>query len=232
MFCRKLIKKSKEVRTICVSPIMKILTYNINLSSQEKIDKVLGYEADVNILPEVACKEQIKIPEGYRMEWIGDFRHKGLGIIWKSDIKAEVPSWFNPKHQYFLPLLIDGKLIMAAWPTTTEQNRPMKYPQIAMAALQEYAPYIKEYPTVITGDMNCYKGQSGETKQYSIQAILSFLEEMGLVSAYHDRTGEALGCETKATYYHQFKENLLFFLIILFPTSLSYLMNLGNGTEC
>ena len=211
---------------------MKILTYNINLSSQEKIDKVLGYEADVNILPEVACKEQIKIPEGYRMEWIGDFRHKGLGIIWKSDIKAEVPSWFNPKHQYFLPLLIDGKLIMAAWPTTTEQNRPMKYPQIAMAALQEYAPYIKEYPTVITGDMNCYKGQSGETKQYSIQAILSFLEEMGLVSAYHDRTGEALGCETKATYYHQFKENLLFFLIILFPTSLSYLMNLGNGTEC
>lgn len=191
---------------------MKILTYNINLSSQEKIDKVLGYEADIYILPEVACKEQVKIPSGYSMEWMGDFPHKGLGIIWKSDIKAEVPEWFNPKHQYFLPLLIGGKLIMAAWPTTTEQNRPMKYPQIAMAALQEYAPYIKEYPTVITGDMNCYKGQSGETKLYSIQAILSFLEEMGLVSAYHDRTGEALGCETKATYYHQFKENLPFFL--------------------
>ena len=191
---------------------MKILTYNINLSSQEKIDKVLGYEADIYILPEVACKEQIKIPDGYRMEWIGDFRHKGLGIIWKSDIKAEVPSWFNPKHQYFLPLLIDGKLIMAAWPTTTEQNKPMKYPQIAMIALEEYAPYFKEYPTVITGDMNCYKGQSGETKQYSIQAILSFLEEMGLVSSYHDRTGEALGNETKATYYHQFKESQPFFI--------------------
>ena len=197
---------------------MKILTYNINLSSQEKKDKVMGYEADVNILPEVACKEQIKIPDGYRMEWIGDFRHKGLGIIWKSDIKAEVPSWFNPKHQYFLPLLIDEKLIMAAWPTTTEQNKPMKYPQIAMAALQEYAPYIKEYPTVITGDMNCYKGQSGETKQYSIQAIMSFLEEMGLVSAYHDRTGEALGSESKATYYHQFKENLPFFLDYTFSS--------------
>ena len=142
----------------------------------------------------------------------GRLSHKGLGIIWKSSIKAEVPDWFNPKHQYFLPLLIDRKLIMAAWPTTTEQNSPMKYPQIAMAALQEYAPYIKEYPTVITGDMNCYKGQSGETKQYSIQTILSFLGGMGLVSAYHDRTGEALGCETRATYYHQFKENLPFFL--------------------
>ena len=88
----------------------------------------------------------------------------------------------------------------------------MKYPQIAMAALQEYAPYIKEHPTVITGDMNCYKGQSGETKQHSIQAILSFLEEMGLVSSYHDRTGEALGNETKATYYHQVKESQPFFI--------------------
>ena len=39
----------------------------------------------------------------------------------------------------------------------------MKYPEIAMKALQEYAPYIKQLPTIISGDMNCYKGQSGET---------------------------------------------------------------------
>lgn len=191
---------------------MKILTYNINLSSQEKIDKILGYEADVYILPEVACKEQVKIPDGYYMEWMGDFPHKGLGVIWKSCVKAEVPEWFNPRHQYFLPLLIDGKLILAAWPTTTEQNKPMKYPQIAMTAIQEYTRYLKEYPSVITGDMNCYKGQSGETKQYCIQAILSFLGGIGMVSAYHDMTGEALGSETKSTYYHQFKESLPFFL--------------------
>lgn len=191
---------------------MKILTYNIGLSSQEKIDKILKNEADVYVLPEMACKAQVKLPDSYKMEWMGDFPHKGLGVIWRSEMKAEVPGWFNPKHQYFLPLLIDGKLILASWPTTTEQNKPMKYPQIAMIALEEYAPYSREYPTVITGDMNCYKGQSGETRQYSIQAILSFLENMGLVSAYHDRTGEALGCETKATYYHQFKENMPFFL--------------------
>ena len=35
---------------------------------------------------------------------------------------------------------------------------------------------------------------------------------MGLVSSYHDRTGEALGNETKATYYHQFKESQSFFI--------------------
>lgn len=101
---------------------MKILAYNINLSSQEKIDKVLGYNADVYILPEVACPSQVKLPEGYRMEWMGDSDYKGLGIIWKSNLNAEIAGWFNPKHQYFLPILIDGKLIMAA-AYQPQQNR-------------------------------------------------------------------------------------------------------------
>ena len=191
---------------------MKILTYNIHLSTQEKVDIVLGNGADVYILPELACPSRVMLPDGYKIEWTGDIDHKGLGIIWKSSLKAVVPTWYNPKHQYFLPVIIEGKLIVAAWPTTTEENKPKKYPQIAMEAFREYACHFQEYPTIITGDMNCYKGQSGETKQYSIQTILSFLGGMGLVSAYHDRTGEALGNETKATYYHQFKENLPFFL--------------------
>ncbi len=207
---------------------MKIIAYNINLSSQDKIDKVLGYDADVFILPEVACQSRIVLPEGYNMEWMGDFADKGLGVIWKSGINAELPSWFNPRHQYFLPLMIDGKLIIAAWSTTTEQNKPMKYPQIAIMALQEYAPYLKEYPSLITGDMNCYKGQSGETKKYSIQAIFDFLGSVGIVSAYHDRSGETLGSESKTTYFHQFKEDKPFFLDYTFSNIVLKSYKLGD----
>ena len=191
---------------------MKIIAYNINLYCQERIDRVLEYGADGNILPEVACKEQVNLPDGYQMEWVGDYAHKGLGVIWKSCLNSEVPEWYNAKHQYFLPLIVNGTLIVAAWPTTNKQNSPMKYPQIAMMALQEYAPYFKEYPTVISGDMNLYKGQSGETKQCSIQSIFDFLGGLCFVSAYHDMTGEELGKETAATYYHQFKENKRFFI--------------------
>lgn len=191
---------------------MKIIAYNISLSNQKKIDRILEYDADVYILPEIACTSSISLPEGYRMEWTGDLPYKGLGVIWKSSLNVEVPKWFNPKLNYFLPLIIDGILIVAAWPTTTAQNSPMKYPEIAMKALQEYAPYIKQLPTIISGDMNCYKGQSGETKQFSIQAICDFLGEMNLVSVYHDMTGEALGNESCATYCHQFKKNQPFFI--------------------
>ena len=197
---------------------MKIIAYNINLSSQEKIDRILEHDADVYILPEIACKPSVSLPEGYQMEWTGDIPHKGLGVIWKPSVKVEVPKWFNPKLQYFLPLMIDGYLIIAAWPTTTEQNSPMKYPEIAMKALQEYAPYIKQFPTIVSGDMNLYKGQSGETKKFSIQAICDFLKQMNVVSVYHEMTDEVLGTESCATYYHQFKKNQPFFIDYTFSS--------------
>jgi len=191
---------------------MKILSYNINRFTQEKFDKILQFNADVYILPEIACPAQVRLSDEYRMAWMGNYEFKGLGIVWKSVFKTEVPSWFNPSHEYLLPLKIEEKLIIAAWPTRTGNNAPKDYPQIAMEALQYYTPYLKEFPTIISGDMNCYKGQAGETKQFNIQTIFEFLEGIGYVSAYHHQTGEAIGNESVATYYHRFNDKSPFFL--------------------
>ena len=38
---------------------MKILSYNINRFTQEKIDKILQFNADVYIMPEIACPAQV-----------------------------------------------------------------------------------------------------------------------------------------------------------------------------
>ncbi len=191
---------------------MKILSYNINLCTQEKLDKVLQDDSDVFILPEAARPELLKLPDMYRMQWMGNCDIKGLGIIWKSQLNAEVPDCFNISHQYILPMIIEGKLIIASWPTHTEQNKPKSYPRIMMEAIEAYTPYFNMYPTVISGDMNCYVGQSGETKTYNIAAIYDYLTCLGFMSAYHHSTGETLGHESAATYHHQFKESMPFFI--------------------
>ena len=77
---------------------MKLLSYNINRFTQEKFDKILQFNADVYILPEIACPAQVRLPDEYRMEWMGNYEFKGLGIVWKSVFKAEVPKWFNSNH--------------------------------------------------------------------------------------------------------------------------------------
>ena len=48
---------------------MKILSYNINRFTQEKLDKILQFNYDVNILPEIASPAQVRLPKEYSMEW-------------------------------------------------------------------------------------------------------------------------------------------------------------------
>ena len=191
---------------------MKVISYNIHKFTQEKLDKVLQFDADVFILPEVACPSMVQLPEGFEMVWTGDIDFKGLGVVWKSNLKAVVPGWFNPENRYFIPLQFEEILILASWPTMMEQNAPKRYPQILIEALQEYEPYLKNHPTIISGDMNCYKGQSGATKKYSVEAVFEYLQSLGYSSVYHQKTGEELGNESKPTFYYLFKESAPFFL--------------------
>ena len=42
------------------------------------------------------------------------------------------------------------------------------------------------------------------------------MDSLGLHSLYHTLTGEMYGKETKATYFHQFKEDMPFFIDYVF----------------
>ena len=52
---------------------MKIISFNISRFSQEKLDHILSNKADIYILPELASPQMVSLPEGYKMEWMGDF---------------------------------------------------------------------------------------------------------------------------------------------------------------
>lgn len=199
---------------------MKIICHNINDSQQWKIDRLLATEADVIVVPEIACPEQITLSEGYNMAWEGitwNFRGKqkwkGLGVIWKKG-KGFVPDWYNPKLCYGIPLIYDDVLVLAFWPTKRKDISEKKlYPQIAQEIIAEYASHFKGKKVIITGDFNCYVNQRDYSKEYGdIRRIDEILENHGLYSIYHRQTGEPLGKETTPTYYHLFKETLPFFI--------------------
>ena len=191
---------------------MKIISYNIHHCTQEKVDIILKRGADVCILPELANPDMLTIPAGYRAFWTGDIDWKGLGIIVRPGLQARVPEWFNPSNKYFIPLVTEGKLIIAAWPTRRKSNEPKGYPQIAMEGIREYAGHFDAFPTLISGDLNLYRGQQDETEEYSILSLAFFLKRYGMASAYHFITHELFGEESVATYYHRFQKDQPFFL--------------------
>lgn len=199
---------------------MKILSYNISTCKQWKVDRLLEIDADIFVVPEMACTEQVAIPEGYEMAWNGikweygeDLKSKGLGIIWKKGCGV-IPEWYNPELTFAIPLICNGTLVLAFWPTKRKGvSDQMKYPQIAQILIEEYKPHFAENPTVIIGDFNCYVNQSDYTKKYGdILRINEILEYAGLHSVYHKQTGEKFGEETHPTYFHLFKPELPFML--------------------
>lgn len=192
---------------------MKILSYNINHYSPEKIDKIISLNADINVIPELACPQLTSTPDDYDQVWQGVYEPKGLGVFWKKSVKCETPQWWNKDHKYIIPLIVDNSwLLIAAWPTI-HKGEDKVYPQILLDALREYEPYLKQYPTLITGDFNCFIGQSGATKKRGrLQEIIALLGEYGITSLYHSRTDETFGKESRCTYHHLFKEDSRFFL--------------------
>lgn len=194
---------------------MKILSYNIHRCSQEKIDYVLSRGADIMVLPECACPEQVTLPDGYAMTWQGDdaTKWKGLGVIWKRTVRCRVADWYEDSHKYMIPLIIEDKwLLLAAWPTMLPTEKK-SYPQILLDCLKAYSHYIKAMPTMITGDFNCYIGQGGVSKQTgTFEQCIACMRELRLHSEYHERTQEEFGKESCFTYHHQFKEDMPFFL--------------------
>ena len=198
---------------------MKIVSYNINDSYPWKIERLLKMDADVLVVPEITCPEDAHLPDEYEMEWNGisyfwQFRRwKGLGVLWKKGT-GYTPEWYNPNHFYAIPLIIGDILILAIWPTKRKKVTDDKlYPQIAQEILSEYAPYFKDYRTIVIGDFNCYVDQVDSSEQYGdILRVNEILTSHGLHSVYHEQTGEAFGKETTPTYYHRFNADLPFFL--------------------
>lgn len=192
---------------------MKIICYNIAYCNQIKIDHLLSMDADYYIVPEMAEPRLLTIPDGYESKWVGLYPQKGLGVIWRKTLEVkELP--ITIEQNFFIPLLVENKLIVAAWPTKRGVSEKLAYPKIAMLAFKQLAKYIDKYQTLITGDFNCYKGQSGETKAFSIESIDSVLNEHGLHSLYHWLNKEEIGKESLCTYHHMNKpdDNMRFFI--------------------
>lgn len=192
---------------------MKIISYNINRCTQEKIDSLLSRQADLYILPEMAEPRLLSFSDCFEAKWTGDYPQKGLGVIYKKTLNID-DAPIEVDQNYFIPLIVNDRLIVAAWPTKQGVSEKLSYPKITMLAFEQLAPLIAKLPTIISGDFNCYKGQSGQTKNSSIEAIDNFLQQHGLHSLYHRMSGESIGEESICTYHHLFKKekNMEFFI--------------------
>lgn len=206
---RKLeIKEMNEIKTEMEKKKMesvKIISYNIQSYTEEKLAKLLSQEADVYVIPEIATNEKIEIPNEYvnvyEIERIWNNKHptKGLGIIWKKGNGHYIPDWKNKELTFAIPLIYNNIFILGFWPTKIEKKT---YTKIAEEIIDYYSPYFNSYEQcIITGDFNLFHNKLN--KASDIITINKKLNDHNLLSVFHTKYNKAFGKEEQATYFHK-----------------------------
>lgn len=180
---------------------MRLVTWNCNLSLSRKLNLLLNLQPDIAVIQE--CEEALVAPKGYIFKWRGNNPKKGLGILLKEQEVAVNPL-MKAEWTYFLPITLPetGIRLLATWAYNHRATRfgssCIGYPIEVLEALSDW---LSEGPSLVVGDFNnsvVWDKPNGLLNFVSIEAKLS---ELGFRSAYHAHTTEALGLETRPTFF-------------------------------
>lgn len=184
---------------------LRLVSWNCAGAFRRKSAALDQFDADVLVIQE--CEDPAVIGGSY-LEWAGDHlwlaggRHKGLGVFACKGHALEPLDWDNGGFGNFLPCRIDGaQLLLAIWARDAKSatfryvRQIWHYLALNGAALGHNA--------VVCGDFNSNAIWNDRYRGGNHSDVVRALAAQGLVSAYHARSGEAHGQETRPTFYLQ-----------------------------
>jgi len=163
-----------------------------------KLSDLASLGADIAVVPE--CP---RIPEqpGATI-WVGAKPAKGLAVFATEPWRVHRVPAPRGLPRYALPVQVSGPesfLLMAIW---AQPHRTVPYVRGMHRAIRACRSLMQDRPTVLLGDFNSNTIWDAEhPAERSHSALVQYLGEMGLVSAYHTRYAEEQGRETRPTFF-------------------------------
>jgi exonuclease III len=182
---------------------MKILTWNCDGAFRNKIQAIKSLQADIVVIQE--CEDPNQSSDESYQEftqngfWIGDNKHKGLGIFAKPHIKLDKLNWSSKKLQYFIPCRINDEFnIIACW-CHGARFKTHNY----IGQLWQYMQLHKsKFGTcMIIGDLNANVFWDKPSRNWNHSDVVCELEEVNIHSLYHRYFDEVQGAESQPTFY-------------------------------
>lgn len=106
------------------------------------------------------------------------------------------------------PVVVRGKddcRLLAVW------ARPEpSFVGSVLEGLRACAPFLQQAPAVVAGDFTSTAAWAQDDPAANHEALVAALAELGLVSAYHTFYDEAMGYESRPTYYHEGRKDAAF----------------------
>ena len=173
---------------------MKIVTWNCNGGFRNKIKEIEKLEADIYVIQECENPKHSKGEYGKWAEnylWVGESKHKGLGIFASSSVKIEQLNWEGNGLQLFLPVRVNNQFnLVGVW--TKQANSPtFRYIGQLWKYLGLHKQKMATSHTVVCGDLNSNKiWDLNHDRQWNHSAVVRELNAINMVSLYHTVTGE------------------------------------------
>ncbi len=185
---------------------MRLVSWNCCNGFSRKMSHLQELAPDTAVISEVRrdCLHKVGLLE--RSMWVGDPGKKGLAIIPFGDwrITASGP---RITDKWFAPVIVESSVralqLVGVW-----LHDVGGYVRPTLRALQALAPFLAAGPTVLAGDFNqsvSFDAKAGPGNRFA--EVLAVLRSAELSSAWHDRTGEEHGSETKASLYFRRSES-------------------------
>jgi exodeoxyribonuclease-3 len=200
---------------------MRLIAWNANYNMQQRsledtatLLEPLG--ADLLVLSETAAP---RTGNPLNAHWVGDGK-SGLAVVSLKGLNLNP----HPTNAAFPPLLAAFRAtgnvafnLLSVWPV--QRTGGSSYHEILMTALGRYADMLKSGRAIMAGDFNSNTRVSNQKDTHP--QFVKAAESLGLVSVYHEQTGEAHGEEKIATYLHSSGNNKEFHIDYCFvPKSL------------
>jgi exonuclease III len=190
---------------------MRILTWNCNGAFRKKVDLVSSFSCDLYVIQE--CEDPSRVakstPEYKEFTqnhlWVGANKNKGLGVFAKNTStikKVDLYLGFGEcQLKWFLPFSFEDRLSFVATWAHRGDTGEFRYIGQFYKLLCNNENEISD--RIFLGDLNSNKIWDYKRSEGDHSTCVRILEEKGIKSVYHLRTGEEQGRETRPTFLLQ-----------------------------
>jgi len=181
---------------------IRIVTWNCRLGQFTKKDPIIDcYHPDIAIIQEIRTPKK---DDDNHCIWVRNTLTKDLGVailsskdfaIKKSPINPELP-------EVFVPIEVRGKAnfnLLAVW-----TQKKWDYIESFQQILETYSTFLRSAPSVIAGDFNSNSIWDKKHERFSHSRVVEkLLQDFGLASVYHKKTGDTHGNENAMTFFRK-----------------------------
>lgn len=177
---------------------MKIVSWNCNGKFREKFKSIIQFDAEIYVIQECENPSNYKDTEYYYFAnnyiWVGEDKNKGLGVFAKRNLNLYRNNWNAYCLRNFISVNINHKFdLVGVWACNPYIEEYYIYQSIHM---DKYGDN-----TIVIGDFNSNKIWDKKHKNRNHTNVVKFLEEKGLISAYHYIYNDNQGEEKINTFY-------------------------------